>query len=109
MGRGGSRYEIAQWYPRVAIYDDVRGWSIEPYLGQGEFDLDFGNYELEVTVPTGFIVAATGALTNAAEVLPAPQPARLAAALKLDTVIRVVTAAELASGSARPKKTGMLT
>jgi len=109
MGREGSLYEIAQWYPRVAVYDDVRGWNIEPYLGQGEFYLDFGNYELEVTVPAGYIVAATGALTNAADVLPVAQLARLAAALKSDTVIRVITAAELASGSARPRKTGMLT
>lgn len=109
MGRDGSLYELAQWYPRVNVYDDVRGWNTEPYLGQGEFYLDYGNYELSVTVPAGYIVAATGALTNAAEVLPATQIARLAKAAKSDTVIRIITEAELNSGAARTKKTGMLT
>ena len=109
MGREGALYEIAQWYPRVAVYDDVRGWNIEPYLGQGEFYLDFGDYELEITVPAGYIVAATGALTNAREVLTATQQARLASAGRTDTVVRIVTADELSSGAARPRKTGTMT
>jgi hypothetical protein len=109
MGRDGALYEIAQWFPRAAVYDDVRGWNIEPYLGQGEFYLDFGDYNLAITVPAGYIVAATGALQNAAEVLTPAQVARLAAAARTDTVVRVVTAAELASGAARPRTTGMLT
>ncbi len=109
MGRDGALYEIAQWFPRVAVYDDVRGWNIEPYLGQGEFYLDFGDYNLAITLPAGYIVAATGALQNAAEVLTPVQVARLAAAARTDTVVRVVTAAELASGAARPRSTGMLT
>ena len=109
MGRDGSLYEIAQWYPRVAVYDDVRGWNIEPYLGQGEFYLDFGDYTLSVTVPAGYIVAATGALQNPREVLTPTQIARHAAAAKSDTVVRIITADELKSGAARPKATGMLT
>ncbi len=109
MGREGSLYEIAQWYPRVAVYDDVRGWNIEPYLGQGEFYLDFGDYNLEITVPAGYIVAATGSLENPRDVLTATQLTRLATAARSDTVIRLITAAELASGAARPRKTGMMT
>jgi hypothetical protein len=109
MGRDGALYEIAQWYPRVAVYDDVRGWNIEPYLGQGEFYLDFGDYDLAVTVPAGYIVAATGALQNARDVLPPAVLARHALAAKSDTVIRLVTAADLRSGAARPGTTGMLT
>lgn len=109
MGRDGSLYEIAQWYPRVAVYDDVRGWNIEPYLGQGEFYLDYGDYTLSLTVPAGYIVAATGELTNATEVLPPAQVARLARARSSDTTVRIITAAELASGAARPRRTGMLT
>ncbi len=109
MGRDGSLYEIAQWYPRVAVYDDVRGWNIEPYLGQGEFYLDFGNYDLEVTVPAGYIVAATGSLENPRDVLTNVQLGRLAKAAYSDTTIRLITADELKSGAARPKKTGMLT
>jgi hypothetical protein len=109
MGHDGPLYEIAQWYPRVAVYDDVRGWNTEPYLGQGEFYLDFGNYNLALTLPAGYIVAATGALQNAAEVLTPVQVSRLAKAAQSDTVIRIVTAAELASGAARPESTGTLT
>ena len=109
MGRDGPLYEIAQWYPRVAVYDDVRGWNIEPYLGQGEFYLDFGNFNLAITLPAGYIVAATGALQNAAAVLTPTQIARLAKAAKSDSVVRIITAAELASGAARPRTTGMMT
>ncbi len=109
MGRDGPLYEIAQWYPRMAVYDDVRGWNTEPYLGQGEFYLDFGNYTLALTLPAGYIVAATGALQNGAEVLTPTQVARLAKAATSDTVIRIITAAELASGAARPQTTGMVT
>ena len=103
MGRDGSLYEIAQWYPRAAVYDDVRGWNIEPYLGQGEFYLDYGDYNLSVTVPAGYIVAATGALENAKEVLPAAQVARLTEAGKGEKVINIISADELKSGAARPK------
>ncbi len=109
MGRDGALYEIAQWYPRVAVYDDIRGWNIEPYLGQGEFYLEYGDYTLAVTVPAGYIVAATGSLENAKEVLPAAQIARLAEAARSDKVVRIITADELKSGSARPKKDGTLT
>src|ERR1041384_8727359 len=62
MGREGALYEIAQWYPRAAVYDDVRGWNTEPYLGQGEFYLEYGDYNLSITVPAGYIVAATGTM-----------------------------------------------
>ena len=109
MGRDGSLYELAQWYPRVAVYDDVRGWNTEPYLGQGEFYLEYGDYALSVTVPAGYIVAATGQLENPREVLTPTQIARLAQAAKSDSVVRIITAAELASGGARPAKTGNLT
>ena len=109
MGRDGALYEIAQWYPRVNVYDDVRGWNTEPYLGQGEFYLEYGDYSLEVTVPAGYIVAATGVLQNARDVLTPSQLARLAAAAKTDTVVRVITAEELRSGAARPRKTGTMT
>jgi hypothetical protein len=109
MGHDGSLYELAQWYPRMAVYDDIRGWNTEPYLGQGEFYLDYGDYNLEVTVPAGYIVAATGMLQNQAEVLTPAQITRLAQAGKSETPVHIVTQDELKSGAARPKKTGMLT
>ena len=109
MGRDGALYELAQWYPRMAVYDDVRGWNTDPYLGQGEFYLDYGNFNLAITVPAGYIVAATGALVNGAEVLTATQQARIAKAAKSDTVIRIITAEELRNGSARMRTAGTLT
>ncbi|MDB4877232.1 MAG: peptidase [Gemmatimonadetes bacterium] len=109
MGRDGALYELAQWYPRLCVYDDLRGWNTEPYLGQGEFYLEYGDYNLSVTVPAGYIVAATGALQNAAEVLTPAEIARLAKAAKSDTTVHIVTPADLTSGAARPRKTGMMT
>ncbi|HEY4319685.1 MAG TPA: M1 family metallopeptidase [Gemmatimonadales bacterium] len=109
MGRDGALYELAQWYPRMCVYDDVRGWNTDPYLGQGEFYLDYGDFNLAVTVPAGYIVAATGTLKNAAEVLTPHEIALLAKAIHSDTTIRIITAADLKSGDARPKKSGTQT
>jgi hypothetical protein len=112
MGRDGALFELAQWYPRVCVYDDLRGWNTEPYLGQGEFYLEYGDYKLAVTVPAGYIVAATGELQNAAEVLTPTEIKRLATAKspKSDsTVVHIITEDELKNGSARKTKNGMLT
>jgi hypothetical protein len=77
-GRGGYEYfpkdknysyTIAQWFPRMAVYDDKEGWQNKQFLGRGEFALAFGDYELNITVPADFIVAATGDLQNPEEVL----------------------------------------
>ena len=109
MGRDGSLFELAQWYPRVCVYDDLRGWNTEPYLGQGEFYLEYGNYDLAVTVPAGYVVAATGELQNAKEVLTPTQISRLAQAAKTEKTVNIITEADLKNGSARPKKSGMVT
>jgi hypothetical protein len=109
MGRDGSLYEIAQWYPRMAVYDDVHGWNTDQYLGQGEFYLEYGDIDYEVTVPAGYIVAGSGVLENPAEVLTATERSRLAAAVKSDSTVPIVTADELSSGAARPRADGNLT
>ena len=109
MGRDGALYEMAQWYPRMCVYDDVHGWNTLQYQGQGEFHLEFGDFDYEVTVPAGYIVAGTGTVQNPLEVFTAAQRARLAAAAKSDTITHIITANELTSGAARPKKEGMLT
>jgi hypothetical protein len=109
MGRDGALYELAQWYPRVAVYDDVRGWNTEPYLGQGEFYLEYGDFNYAVTVPAGYIVAGTGELTNPREVLTTQQIARLAKAARSDSTVQIISAAELQNGTARAKKSGTLT
>jgi hypothetical protein len=109
MGREGSLYEIAQWYPRLAVYDDVHGWNTDQYLGQGEFYLEYGNIDYEVTVPAGYIVAGTGVLQNAGDVLTAVQRQRLALARQSDTTVAIITQVDLSSGAARPTKDGSLT
>jgi hypothetical protein len=110
MGRDGTLYEIAQWYPRLAVYDDVRGWNHEPYIGAGEFYLEYGRFDVALTVPAGYLVAATGVLQNPGEVLTAAQRERLAAALRSDTTIAIVTAAEAGDAArTRPATAGTLT
>ncbi len=94
MARDGPLYEIAQWYPRVDVYDDIRGWNTDQYLGQGEFYLEYGDIDFSVTVPAGYTVAGSGVLQNPQEVLTAAQRSRLAAAARSDSVIRIITEAE---------------
>lgn len=94
MGHDGPLYEIAQWYPRVAVYDDVNGWNHEPYIGAGEFYLEYGDFDVTLTVPNEDIVAATGELENAAQVLTATQRQRLDAARRSDTAVAIITARE---------------
>jgi hypothetical protein len=90
MGRDGTLYEIAQWYPRMAVYDDVTGWNTDLYLGQGEFYLEYGDIDFSVTVPAGYTVAASGVLQNPDDVLTAEQRARLARAAKTESVVPVI-------------------
>ena len=69
-------YLIAQWFPRMCVYDDVVGWQNKQFLGQGEFTLTFGDYTVNITVPSDHIIAATGMVQNPKEVLTAEQFAR---------------------------------
>lgn len=69
-------YTIAQWFPRMCVYNDVEGWQNKQFLGRGEFALPFGDYEVEITVPEDHIVASTGELQNASSVLTAKERAR---------------------------------
>ena len=73
---GNWVYIIAQWFPRMCVYDDVDGWQNKQFLGQGEFALTFGNYQVSLTVPADHIVAGTGMVQNLKEVLSAEQFAR---------------------------------
>ncbi len=72
MGRwGDTLYQVGQWYPQVAVYDDLRGWDTDPYLGDSEFYNNFGHFDVQIDVPAGWIVGATGTLQNPQEVLTA--------------------------------------
>lgn len=78
---GSAIFEAAHWYPRLCVFDDVVGWQNKQFLGNGEFALEFGNFEVAITVPDDHVVAATGLIQNPAEVLSAEQAARWAAAM----------------------------
>jgi hypothetical protein len=107
---GSTVFEVAQWYPRLAVYDDVRGWNTEQYLGQGEFYLEYGNFDVSLTVPANMLVAATGTLRNAGEVLTATQRARLTRARASDSTIVIRGKDEIDSPTSRPRsRTGTLT
>jgi hypothetical protein len=87
-------FEIAQFFPRMAAYYDAHGWQNKQYLGDGEFTLEFGDYEVEITVPADHIVAATGELQNADAVLTGAQRERLQRARTADKPVVIVTQAE---------------
>jgi hypothetical protein len=99
---GGVTYEVAQWYPRLAVYDDIRGWNTEQYYGQGEFYLEYGSFDVSLTVPTDMIVAATGVLRNPDEVLTATQRARLAQARTSASPVAIRGADEAGNPASRP-------
>ncbi len=91
----GTIYEIAQWYPRMEVYDDVNGWNTLPYLGAGEFYLEYGNFDYKITAPADMIVVGSGALQNPDEVLTNTQRDRLEKAAKSDSTIYIRTPKEV--------------
>ena len=88
---GNHIFAIAQWFPRLAAYTDYEGWTNKEFLGSGEFTLEFGDYDVAITVPADHVVAATGELRNAAEVLTNDQLARLEKARTADRPVFIVT------------------
>jgi Peptidase family M1 domain len=106
--KNGEIYDIAQWYPRMAVYDDIHGWDTLPYLAQ-EFYLEYGSFDYFVTVPSDMLVAGSGALQNPEEVLTATQRARLAQARASDKTIAIRTAAEVGDRASHPAGEGTRT
>jgi hypothetical protein len=90
-GQDGEVYYINYWYPQMAVYDDINGWQIDQYLGNAEFYMGYGNYDVALTVPAGWLVDATGRLQNAAEVLSSQTRARLDSAGHARDIVHVVT------------------
>ena len=93
-GRDGTLYQVAQWYPRVAVYDDVSGWNVSPFLGAGEFYQEFGDFQVTLTVPDNYVLTATGELLNPDAVLSAEQRARLARADGSEEAVAIITKSE---------------
>jgi hypothetical protein len=109
MGRDGPLYEIAWWYPRLAVYDDVRGWNHDPYIGAGEFYLEYGSFDVALTLPASLVVAATGTLLNPEDVLTPAQRERLARAIGSEEPVAIIAADEAGRPVSRPRADGVLT
>ncbi len=95
LGRvGHDLFQVAQWYPRVAMLDDLRGWDTTPYTGDVEFYNPFARFDVRLRVPAGWLVGATGVLQNPGVVLSERMRARLALAMRSDSVVHVSTPEE---------------
>ncbi|MEO7524464.1 MAG: M1 family metallopeptidase [Ferruginibacter sp.] len=105
----GEIYEIAQWYPRMCVYDDVEGWNTLPYMGMGEFYCEYGNFDYYVTVPAAMIVYGSGDLQNSTQVLTAEEIKRLALASNSDKTVYIIKADEIGKPEMRPATKGDLT
>jgi hypothetical protein len=107
MGRlntkNGWIYEVAQWYPRMCVYDDVQGWNTLPYLGQGEFYLEYGDIDFTITAPSNLIVAGSGELQNPQDCYTAEQVKRWEAAKASDKTVTIRGDKEVTDPNSRPK------
>jgi Peptidase family M1 domain len=104
----GEIYDIAQWYPRMAVYDDLRGWDTQPYLGN-EFYLEYGHFDYYITVPSNMLVAGSGELQNPQDVLTKTALRRLDEARSSDRTVLIRSAAEIDAAASPPKGSGTLT
>jgi Peptidase family M1 domain len=106
--KSGDIYDMAQWYPRMCVYDDLRGWDTLPYIGS-EFYLEYGHFDNYITVPSEYIVAGSGELVNTKEVLTPTQITRLEQAKNSDATVYIRKPEEVTDPASRPKQGGTLT
>lgn len=104
LSRNGWIYEIAQWFPRMAVYDDISGWNVLPYLGAGEFYLEYGNIDYTITAPANMLVVGSGELLNKTEVLTPNTLAKLKQAIESERTVMIKDSIDLFSNSSYPLK-----
>ncbi|MHB1179889.1 MAG: M1 family metallopeptidase [Daejeonella sp.] len=100
--KNGKIFSVAQFYPRMCVYDDVSGWNTIPYIGPSEFYLEYGDYDMSITVPANHIVVSSGELVNAKEVYTPEQQGRWAAAAQSDKTVIIRSASEVTEANSRP-------
>jgi hypothetical protein len=105
----GTIYDVAQWYPRLCVYDDLRGWNTLPYLGSGEFYCEYGDFDYKITIPWNMIVAGSGELVNPEEVLTKKEMQRLKQAGTSDETQYIIGPEEAGTLSSRPVHKGFVT
>ncbi|MDQ6757712.1 MAG: M1 family metallopeptidase [Bacteroidota bacterium] len=102
--KNGNIYAIAQWYPRMCVFDDIEGWNTLPYLGASEFYLEYGDFDITINAPANHIVVASGELQNPNEVLTQQQIIRFEQAKQSDKTVIIRGANEINDLFSRPKK-----
>ena len=107
--KNGRIFTLAQWYPRMSVYDDVSGWNTLPYLGAGEFYLEYGTFDVNITAPANHLVVCSGALLNPSEVYTQEQQNRLKTAEISDETVMIRSEAEVTQPSSRPTNSATLT
>jgi hypothetical protein len=100
--KNGKIFTVAQWYPRMCVYDDIKGWNTLPYLGAGEFFLEYGDFDITITAPSNHIVVCSGELVNPSEVYTHEQQKRWAAASLSDKTVIIRSAEEVTNTTSRP-------
>ena len=101
--KNGDIFTVAQWYPRMCVYDEIQGWNTLPYLGPSEFYLEYGDFDYTITAPASHIVVGSGELINPTEVLTAVQNERLSRAKKSDKTVIIRSEKEINDPASRPK------
>jgi hypothetical protein len=99
--KNGKIFTIAQWYPRMCVYDDLHGWNTNPYLGASEFYLEYGDFDVNITVPSNHIVVCSGELLNATSVYSANEQKRIAQAKQSEKTVMIRTAEEVAANASK--------
>ena len=111
MGRlntqNGWVYEIAQWYPRMCVYDDVLGWNTLPYLGAGEFYLEYGDIDYTITAPSNLIVVGSGEVQNPSDVYTSSTISLINKAKTSDKTVTIIGLNDLKGTSYHPNKTAL--
>lgn len=107
--KNGKIFQIAEWYPRMCVYDDVMGWNTLPYTGPGEFYLEYGDFDLSITAPANHIVVASGELLNPQEVYTPEQQKRWAQAAESEKTVIIRSASEVTNPASRPSGKSTLT
>ena len=109
QSKNGKIFQVAQWYPRMCVYDDIIGWNTLPYTGESEFYLEYGNFDISITAPAKDIVVCSGELLNPKDVYTAEQQKRWAAAANSEKTVIIRSALEVTEPSSRPAGKAELT
>jgi hypothetical protein len=102
QSKNGKIFQIAQWYPRMCVYDDITGWNVLPYTGESEFYLEYGDFDINITAPAKDIVVCSGELLNPKDVYTPEQQKRWAEAANSEKTVVIRSGEEVTNPASRP-------